>query len=87
MPEVYIPGSKDPFRPVNPWGRDMPKSLRRPDRPPLYQLVVKRVGHGEIRFGPKMIFDAVAQLHRDVETAIRLGVEKELTEPHIIKVS
>lgn len=71
------------FKPMNPWGRAMPKPVRQP-RPDLYQIVVRR--HGvEIRFGPAMIKDCVDQLVTAIETSIRLGVEKELSEPHIVK--
>lgn len=84
MPEVYVPGSKEPFRPVNPWGRDMPK-VKRPQREPLFQLIVKRRGWGMIPFGPKMKKDAVDQLYEAVSAAIRVGVEKELTDPHVVR--
>lgn len=61
----------------------MPKPVREP-RPPLYQLVVTRHGQ-EIRFGPAMIRDAVDELLAAVDTAIRAGVEKELSEPHVVR--
>jgi len=84
MPEIYFPGSDQPFRPVNPWGRPVPK-VHRPEREPLYQLVVRRKGR-EIPFGPKAGKVFVAELCRTIEAGIRVGVEKELTEPHIVKV-
>ena len=84
MPEVWLPGSKEPFRPLNPWGREMPK-VKRPVREPLYQLIVTRVGRGMIPFGPKMKKDAVDQLFEAVSAGIRVGVEKELTDPHVVR--
>lgn len=84
MPEVYFPGSDKPFRPLNPWGRAVPKATR-PEREPLYQLVVKRAGRGEIPFGPKMHRRFIDELYATVDGAIRSGVEKELSDPHIVK--
>jgi hypothetical protein len=89
MPDVWVPGSKVPFRPVNPWGRPMPKPVR-PVREPLYQLIVTRTsetrGKEQIGFGPKMIRAATEQLCEAVQTGIRLGVETELSDPHIVRV-
>ncbi len=83
MPEVYIPGSTIPFKPVNPWGRAMPKPTR-PDRPPLFQLVVRRDGK-ETRIGPMAPKDFIQQLYEAVDAAIRVGVEKDFTDPHIVR--
>jgi hypothetical protein len=83
MPEIYIPGSKDPFRPLNPWGRPMPKPVRGP-RPDLYQLIVRRHGK-EIPYGPKMEKGGLDELLHTIEAAIRVGVEKEITEPHLVR--
>lgn len=85
MPDTYFPGSSEPFRPVNPWGRTVPK-VEKPVREPLYQLRVKRHGK-EIGFGPKMVRGAVDELYEAVLAGIRVGVEKELTDPHVVKVS
>jgi hypothetical protein len=84
MPEVLFPGSSDPFRPLNPWGRSMPKSGRRA-KAALYQLVVTRGGK-EIRLGPKMERQFVDQLYETVLNGIRCGAEKELSNPHIVAV-
>ena len=84
MPDIYFPGSDKPFRPVNPWGRAVPK-VEKPIREQLYQLVVKRNGQ-EMRFGPKAGKEMIDQLHLAVETAVRLGVEKDLSDPHIVRV-
>jgi hypothetical protein len=62
----------------------MPK-VKRPVREPLYQLIVTRQGRGMIPFGPKMKKDAVDQLFMAVEAGIRVGVEKELTDPHVVR--
>jgi len=83
MPEVYVPGSKVPFRPVNPWGQGMPKVVK-PARPDLYQLIVRRNGK-QMPYGPKMEKGALDELCNAIETAIRVGVEKELTDPHIVR--
>ncbi len=61
----------------------MPKPVRQP-RPDLYQVVVKRRGL-EIKFGPALIKDAAEQFLTAIDTAIRVGVEKELSDPHIVK--
>ncbi len=84
MPEVYFPGSAEPFRPLNPWGRPVPRSNREP-RPPLYQVVVTRRGK-EIPFGPKMEKRFVDEFHAAIVQAIRVGAERELSSPHIVAV-
>ena len=83
MPEVWIPGSKDPFRPVNPWGRPMPR-VSKPVRPALYQVVATRKGFGEQRLGPKMEKQYVLHLYDAIEEAIRSGKEKDLTNLHVV---
>ena len=83
MPEVWIPGSKVPFRPVNPWGRPMPKLVRQV-RAPLYQVIVKRQGRGQIPFGPKMEKAFADEFLHAIEGQIRAGNEKELSDPHIV---
>ena len=84
MGEVYLPGSTAPFRPVNPWGRAMPRPTWSA-RPALYQLIVKWEGRGEIPFGPKMELQFVQAFYDTVNGAIRSGVEKQLSDPHVVK--
>lgn len=83
MPEVWFPGSDKPFHPVNPHGRSVPKA-KKSIREPLYQLIVMRVGRGQIPFGPKMQRQFVDSLYETVLGAIRSGVEKELSDPHVV---
>jgi hypothetical protein len=51
---VYFPGSKEPFRPLNPHGRAMPKPARpyRPERHALHQVEIELRGGGTKRIGP-----------------------------------
>jgi hypothetical protein len=88
MPEVWFPGSDKPFHPVNGHGRSMGKA--KPAREPLYQLVVTRQtehrGKEQVPMFPKMGKAAVDELYHAVSTAIRLGVEKELSDPHVVRV-
>lgn len=83
MPEVYIPGSNIPFRPVNPWGRPVPR-VAKPVRPALYQVIVTREGRGQIPFGPKMGRAAAEEFCEAIMGQIRLGAEKQLSDPHIV---
>jgi hypothetical protein len=84
MPEVYFPNSKIPFRPLNAHGRAMPKPVR-PSKPDLYQVIVRRRGE-QIPFGPKIEKAAAEQFCLAIETGIRVGVEKELSDPHVVRV-
>ena len=94
MPDLPLPtirigrGSGQPaglpdFKPMNPWGQRMPAPVR-PPRPTLYQIVVTRAGHGEIRLGPKMERQFIDALFATIEGAIRSGAEKEISDPHIV---
>lgn len=83
MPDIFFPGSPAPFRPVNPWGRSVPRPSRTV-RPALYQLIVTRTGWGQIPFGPKMEKQFVDALFDTVNKAIRSGIEKELSDPHVV---
>ena len=84
MPEVYFPGSKEPFRPLNPWGRAMPKVKQR-ERPQLYQVVIRYKGR-EMPYGPKASRAFVEQLYEAVSAACRLGVVKDIRDPYIAAV-
>ena len=89
MPEVWVPGSKEPFRPVNPWGRAMPKTPQR-SRPQLYQVVVwmKREDKWvETRFGPKMERLFAEDFFRVVDEGIRLGTHPHLKNPYLVAVA
>lgn len=83
MPDLYFPDSPAPFRPVNPWGRAVPR-VNKTVRQPLYQLVVTRKGRGEIRFGPQMELQFVQEFYEAVLKQIRSGREKDLTNPHVV---
>lgn len=86
IPTVRIsggnPAGMPDYKPLNPWGRAMPKPVRAP-RAPLYQLIVRRKGV-QMPYSPKLHREFLEPLLEAINTAIRLGVEKEMTDPHIV---
>ena len=89
MPEVYFPGSADPFRPLNPWGRSMPKVAARSGPPQLWQVFVTWPARGRhpIAIGPRMEKSFAEALCETITNAVRCGAEREWTNPHIEKVA
>lgn len=86
MPEVWFPGSTEPFRPLNPWGRAMPKVAQRV-RPQLWQIVVtSRRTRREIPVGPKMERAHCEHLFDAIDRGIRFGAERDWSNPHIVAV-
>lgn len=64
------------FRPINPWGRSMPKPSR-PVREDLYQCVVKDWLGAEKVVGPKMSREATERFVMAINGEVALGREKE----------
>lgn len=85
-------GSGDPagfpgYRPMNPWGRAMPKPVRQP-REALWQIVVKMPGGKREPIGPRMAKDAVeSMLYEMNKAAIETGGKVWWAEPEIVCVS
>ncbi len=86
MPEVWFPDSKEPFRPLNPWGRAMPKVPQR-SKPQLYQVVVRSRKLGrEMPVGPRSERKLVDHLFEMIMRGIQLGTERDWSAPHIVAV-
>ena len=85
---TYMPGSKIPFKPLNPWGRAMPKPARemRRDRPSLYQLRVTNNATGEkILVGPKVVLELAERLCIAANVMISRGKETAWSNPEIVE--
>jgi hypothetical protein len=92
-----FPDSPAPYRPLNPWGRKMPKPARRLNPPPvfekgeakityLWQVEVSRVGDKlPIRVGPKMVKDLAEHFCSAINVQISLGKERRWTEPRLVR--
>jgi len=83
-------GSGDPagfpgYRPLNPWGRPMPKADR-PPPPPRYQLFVELPDKRVIPVGPKASDDFLKPLCAAIEQGIALGTERVWRNPHIVRL-
>lgn len=79
-----FPDSPAPFRPMNPWGRPMPKVKRSPLREPLYQVFVEMRGEKEAQpISPAMNINAAAAIQSAAFKAIDAGVRKDWANPHI----
>lgn len=81
-------GSGDPascpgFRPLNPWGRPMPKP-ERPPRPPLWQVFVKEPGGRVIPVGPQGPKETAEMFCIAIGEQIALGAERRWSSPHIV---
>ena len=64
------------FKPVNPYGRPMPK-VERPVREDLYQCVVKDWLGAETIIGPRMGQTAVERLVMAINARVASGEEKD----------
>ena len=84
MPDIYFPGSNEPFRPINPWGRTPPKVKQR-ELPQLWQVFVTRKGK-EIPFGPKMPKELADGFFDVVLAGVRTGAHPDLKNPYMAKV-
>ena len=77
------------FKPLNPWGRDMPK----PSRPvrdrsiftDLYQVHVEFRGTGRVLpVGPKLTQEAAEMFCQAINVQIVHGKEKRWANPHVM---
>ncbi|HEX5320432.1 MAG TPA: hypothetical protein VFW46_14815 [Stellaceae bacterium] len=85
------PAGMPDFRPLNPWGRAMPKPTRLPP-PPRYQVFVEAfdpisaTGRKLIPIGPKGDDQFVRPLCEAIEQAIASGQEKTWRNPHVVRL-
>lgn len=82
-----FPGSSAPFRPLNPWGRAMPKVPQRKGAvdEPLYQIeVTNRAGKAE-RLGPQASYQFVEMWLIAIKTAIAMGGAQVYSEPRMVR--
>ncbi len=89
---VIGPAGMPDFRPLNPWGRAMPKPKRpvrtKPVIHDLYQLFVTRNEDGRrICVGPRVIKPVVEEFCQAVNLMIASGKEKAWREPSIERVA
>lgn len=76
------------YRPLNPWGRSMPKPKRKATDAELYQVFVKKTKDGAIiPFGPAMIQECAEAFLVAINGQLALGKEKLISEPHLRKVA
>lgn len=89
MPEVWFPGSDKPFRPLNPYGRPMPKG-KRTGRPQLHQVCawVKQPDGAwkETRLGPKMEKQFCDAFYETICKSIKVGADAEIRNPYVVAV-
>jgi hypothetical protein len=72
------------FRPLNPWGRAMPKSPR-PDKHDLYQLIVWDISRRqEVRVGPQMAQEFVEGLAAAMRAEIAAGRDQRWSDPTVV---
>lgn len=85
--EVFLPGSKSAFKPLNPWGRPMPKpnrAMRR--RATLYQVHVEQDGK-QIPVGPKTDNPGMAEKFCEaIGVMIARGQEKTWSSPTVVAI-
>lgn len=75
MPDVYFPGSKIPFNPINPHGARAkpPSGWKNPLALKLFQVHVMDEERGHIRVGPKVESGVANELCATIQTAIKAG--------------
>jgi len=71
------------FKPLNPWGRAMPKAPD-PLRQTLYQVCVKTAEGKMVRIGPMMLEDMARSFLAEITKAILDGREKSWSDAHLI---
>lgn len=69
---VYLPGSREPFKPLNPYGRAMPKPTRpyREEKHALYQVEIDLRGGGTRRIGPQWAEEMAGSLAETINKAL-----------------
>lgn len=84
-------GSGDPvafpgFRPLNPWGRAMPKYTPPPKRE-MHQLFVEVMPSRRLlAVGPRAPKDTLEPLRCEIEKAIVAGIERDWRNPHLVRL-
>lgn len=84
-------GSGDPvafpgFRPLNPWGRPMPRP-KVPPRPVVYQLFVETMPTRQLlAVGPSGPKHFLEPLCAAIEQHIAAGLEKDWRNPHLVRL-
>lgn len=87
---VYLPDSKIPFKPMNPWGRPMPKPSRtmRKAPLPLFQVFVEETKTGKhLAVGPKMEQEQAEKFCEAIGVMIGRGLEKTWATPTVVQFS
>ena len=83
-----MPADPPPFKPLNPWGRPMPKVKRRPVHH-LYQVFVETADGEHIPISPKMGgedgHEAAGQICEGANTAILKRVRPEWLNAYLKK--
>ncbi len=78
------------FRPVNPWGRPMPKPARKLRLPSeihaLYQVFVETRSGRMLAVGPKLTAAAAEQFAAAIRVQIIHGKEKRWSNPSVLCV-
>ena len=84
-----IMGSPAPFRPLNPWGRPMPKTERIKSREPtpLYQVMVRDRDGKQIPLGPAIDQVTAARCCEALSLAQLRGKDAEWSNPEVVKVT
>lgn len=79
------------FKPLNPWGRAMPKPPRavreRAPMADLYQVNVETRDGGLLPIGPRLEKPAAEMLCIAIGNEIAAGREKFWTNPHVLQVA
>lgn len=73
------------YKPLNPWGRPMPK-YKPPEKPERYQIFVETKTRDLLAIGPKAPEDFLRPLCRAIEEQIARGNEKDWSNPHIVRL-
>lgn len=83
--DTFFPGSKTPFRPINPYGAraNVPEGWKNPLKEKLYQVFVDDQKRGQIPIGPKIRFDVATQLCSNTNIAIKAGKISGWSSAHI----
>lgn len=72
------------YRPLNPWGRAMPKAPALPE--PACSLYVRSRKQGkQVRVGPKMAYQYLEPLMMQINKAAALGAEQDWCDARIVK--
>lgn len=85
--DVFFPGSKIPYSPINPHGRKAryPDGWKSPLREPLFQVYVNDQLRGDIPIGPKVRNDVASQICAAVQVAIKSGKINGWSSPTVVK--